>query len=239
MTLMDRLAALSALDAFAVLALVAAFGGISWRIEHPKPSNPSVSWLMAAYRRAWMLEMVTREPRIFDSQIMASLRQGTAFFASTALIAIGGVLALAGNPAPLTGLAAAIEQREVPTLLWQLRLAPVLILLTNAFLKFVWANRLFGYASVVMAAVPQDITDPCTYPRAEKAGEINIRAATNFNRGLRSIYFGLAALAWLAGPIALMAATVFTTWTLYRREFASTSRDLLLQDETPKTSDAS
>ncbi len=89
-----------------------------------------------------------------------------------------------------------------------------------------------------MAAVPQDISDPCTYPRAEKAGEINIRAATNFNRGLRSIYFGLAALAWLAGPIALLAATVFTTWTLYRREFASTSRDLLLQDETPKTSDA-
>jgi len=91
MTLMDRLAALSALDALAVLALVAAFGGISWRIEHPKPSNPSVSWMMAAYRRAWMLEMVKREPRIFDSQIMASLRQGTAFFASTALIAIGGV----------------------------------------------------------------------------------------------------------------------------------------------------
>ncbi|WP_390621816.1 DUF599 family protein [Rubripirellula tenax] len=38
-----------------------------------------------------MRVMVTREPRIFDSQIMASLRQGTSFFASTCLLAVGGV----------------------------------------------------------------------------------------------------------------------------------------------------
>ena len=32
--------------------------------------------------------------RIVDSQIMASLQNGTAFFASTSLIAIGGTLTL-------------------------------------------------------------------------------------------------------------------------------------------------
>jgi uncharacterized membrane protein len=79
--------------------------------------------------------------------------------------------------------------------------------LTHAFLKFVWANRLFGYCAVVMAAVPNDITDNCATPRALQAAEINIRAAWNFNRGLRSIYYGLGTLAWLLGAWALLVST--------------------------------
>ncbi len=36
---------------------------------------------------------------------------------------------------------------------------------------------------------------------------MNITAARSFNRGLRSIYFALAALAWLLGPVPLLAVT--------------------------------
>ena len=57
--------------------------GLSWWIEHPTKSRPSVTVLMSDYRREWMRVMVTREPRIFDAQVMMSLRQGTSFFAST------------------------------------------------------------------------------------------------------------------------------------------------------------
>jgi len=45
---------------------------------------------MAGVRRDWMREFRHRENRIFDAQIIASLRQGSAFFASTAILAIGG-----------------------------------------------------------------------------------------------------------------------------------------------------
>ena len=38
----------------------------------------------------------------------------------------------------------------------------------------------------------------------------------------------LAALGWLAGPVALMIATVFTAGILVRREFASVSREVIL-----------
>jgi uncharacterized membrane protein len=108
---------------------------------------------------------------------------------------------------------------------------PVVVLLANALLKFVWANRLFGYCSVLMAAVPNEPTDPLAYHRAAQAGEINITAAKSFNRGLRSIYFALAALGWLLGPWGLIAGTVIATGVLLRREFASTSRRVILMRE--------
>lgn len=233
MEFLDRLTALGLGDALAVGILLLGAFWIGWRIEHTGEKRPSVTWLMSAYRRAWMQQMIARQPRIFDAQIITSLRQGTSFFASSSLIALGGVLAIGANTAPLEGLAQSLARTELPALVWQIKLVPVLAFLTNAFLKFVWANRLFGYSSVVMAAVPNEIDDPIALPRAAQAAEINIRAAWNFNRGLRSMYFALAALAWLIGPIALCAAVAFTLWTLWSREFGSASRKVLLAQELP------
>ena len=44
---------------------------------------------MSEYRIRWMNEMSRRENRIVDANIMSSLQNGTAFFASTSLLAIG------------------------------------------------------------------------------------------------------------------------------------------------------
>jgi uncharacterized membrane protein len=220
------LATLSDADLLAVAGLALLWALMGWIIEHPPRSYPTVTVLMAEMRREWMREFVRRDNRIFDAQIIASLRQGTAFFASTSILAVGGVLALIGNVQPLTGLAAEIGQ-ETSALLWQLRLLPAALLLTHAFLKFVWANRVFGYASVTMGAVPSDPRDPRAMPRAMRAAELVIRAALNFNRGLRSMYFALASLAWLAGPWALGAASLLVAAFLLRREFTSVPRDIL------------
>ena len=70
-------------------------------------------------------------------------------------------------------------------------------------------------------------------PRARQAAEINITAAKSFNRGLNSIYFALAALGWLIGPWALILATALTAGVLMRREFASQSRLVMLEDMRP------
>ena len=110
----------------------------------------------------------------------------------------------------------------------ELRLLLALGFLTHAFLKFLWSNRLFGYSSILMSAVPNDPEDPLAYPRARQAAEINIRAAYNFNRGLRATYFALAALTWLLGPWALMIATGVVAWLVWSRDFASHSRAVLL-----------
>lgn len=231
MTLMDYMALFDPFDWGAVALMLIAWFVIGWWIEHPGARWPSVTMLIAERRREWMRVFVTRDPRIFDSQILASLRQGTSFFASTCLLAIGGVLALVGNTDPLRGVAAEVGSDQVPVLIWQIKLGLVALFLTNAFLKFVWANRVFGYCAVLMASVPNDPSDPLAYPRAAQAGELNVRAAVNFNRGLRAIYFALGALAWLLGAWALIVATVIVVWTVWSREFASAPRTILLKDE--------
>ena len=212
--------------AFAVLILV--WCGVGWMIEHPSARRPSVSVLMKSYRRAWMRAFIDRQPRIFDAQLLSTLRQGTSFFASTNMLAIGGALALIGNVDRLGGLTAALPGASAQAL--QLKLLAVVFLLVSGFLKFVWANRLFGYCAVVMGSVPNDITDPRAEIWAAKAAEINIRAALNFNRGLRATYFALAALAWILGPIALVSAVILTFALLWQREFASLSQTILAED---------
>lgn len=230
MDLMNEMSSLNGLDGVVVAVLIVVWLGLSWWIEHPTAKHPSVTVVMSDYRREWMRVMVDRDPRIFDAQVMASLRQGTAFFASTCLLAVGGVLALIGNVDPLRGVAVEIAMVQSPTVVWQIKLGLVLALLSNAFLKFVWANRVFCYCSVMMAAVPNYPTDKMAQPMAAKAAELNIRAAMNFNRGLRSMYFALGAVAWLAGPWALLAAVVVTAWVVWSREFASVPRAIIMED---------
>ncbi len=227
MTFLDRLALFSVLDMAALGLLVASWLILSWLIEHPL-KNPSVTMLMADYRRAWMRELVTRDPRIFDATILANLRQGTSFFASGCMIAIGGVLAVIGNTEQISMVAEDLTSQSIPSVIWQMKLLVCVAFLTHGFLKFVWANRLFGYCAVLMAAVPNDLSDPRCYPMAAQAGEINVRAAWNFNRGLRAIYYALGALAWLLGPEALLMSACLVTWLIWNREYSSHARMILL-----------
>ena len=121
--------------------------------------------MMSEYQREWMRQLTTRSNRIMDAQVLVSLRQGTSFFASTSLIALGALLALIGNPQPLAGVAEGLVHVAAPAQLLQAKLVLVALFLAHAFLKFVWSNRVFGYASVVMAAVPDDPAGPHAAPR--------------------------------------------------------------------------
>lgn len=226
---MDMISAFAPLDFAAITMLFTFWLAIGWRVERRGARIPSVSQIMADYRRAWMQQMITRQPRIFDAQTIATLRQGTAFFASTSVIAIGGTLALLGNAEGLVDVTTDLTLMAQPLIVVEIKLLLIVVFLTNAFLKFVWANRLFGYCSVVMAAVPNDPDDAAAPGMAGKAAELNVTAARSFNRGLRSVYFGLASVAWLGGALMLIGAAIITLIVIWRREFASRSREILLE----------
>lgn len=225
----------SGLDYAALAALLLGWAWIGWRIENPAPGRPSVSVLMAGFRRNWMHHMVTRDPRVFDAQIMGHLRQGAAFFASASMIAIGGVLAVFGNTEKLAALVGDLTAGQAPAVVWEIKILILLFFLSNAFLKYVWAHRLFGYCSVVIGSVPNTPEMPLAYPRADQAAQLNITAARSFNRAMRSTYFALASVAWVLGPLPLLVAALLTVGILYRREFASRSRTIL-QNVPPDTS---
>ena len=100
------------------------------------------------------------------------MRQGSTFFASTTMIAIGGGLALLGNTERLAGVATDLAIGSAPAMVWEIKILVVVLLLANAFLKYVWAHRLFGYCAVLMASVPNDpehrkpILGPVRRPRS-------------------------------------------------------------------------
>ena len=93
MTWTDRIALFSPLDLAKLTLLILGWILIGWMIDYSSPKRPSVSNLMAQYRREWM------------TPIISSLKQGTAFFASTSMLAIGGTLAMIGNREKLSGIA--------------------------------------------------------------------------------------------------------------------------------------
>src|SRR5690606_5509874 len=72
-------------------------------VEHPPRGRPSGAALMTGYRREWMRQFVTRQPRIFDASVMDSLRPGTGLLAPATIVAIGGGVALLGHHEPGRG----------------------------------------------------------------------------------------------------------------------------------------
>lgn len=230
---MDAMALLglfTALDALAVGLLLAAWGGLGLLIERPLAGRRSVTVMMSGLRREWMRQFARRDVRIFDSQIIGNLRQATAFFASTAILAVGGLFTVIGNAEALRTVTGGLLADARPVELLQIKLLAVELFLVEAFLRFVWANRVFGYCAVVMGAVPEP-SHPDATRLAAQAAELNIRAAYNFNRGLRSIYFALAALTWALGATALIVATAACVWTLLSREFTSRPHRILKEGE--------
>lgn len=226
---LPRLSALSAIDVISVTFMATAFFVIGWLVEHPPASRPSMSGLMAEYRRAWMREFVVRQQKIFDGTVITSLRQATSFFISGTMIAMGGGVALIGNSEKLVLVAEDLTLAADAAVI-ELKVIVVLLFVANAFLKFVWSHRLFGYCAVLMGSVPSDAS-PLAYHRSAQAAEINVTAARSYNRGLRSVYFALAALGWLLGPWSLLATTVLTSSALLRREFASESRQVVMRPD--------
>lgn len=216
------------LDLAAVGFLFVAWFGIGWVTEHPPAGKPSVSILMKRFRREWMQQFIHRDPRIFDGNILASLREGTAFFASACMIAIGGGLALIGNTDQLRGIVQELEFERGTAAMWEFKLLIPMFFVVNGFLKFVWSHRLFGYCAIMMAAVPNKPEHPMVNERAQQAAELNITAARSFNSGLRSVYFAIGSLSWLAGNYALIVATAVVLFVTWRREFASHSRRVIM-----------
>ncbi|KAJ54653.1 membrane protein [Actibacterium mucosum KCTC 23349] len=228
MDMMFGLQQFSPLDAAGAVMLLVAWLGIGMWIENSSGNYPSVSRLMTGYRRDWLRHHITREPRVFDAMVLANLRNGTTFFASGCMLAIGGTLALLGNLDPIEGLARDLALQNVHRAVIETKLIVLMLMLAKAFFNFVWSHRVFGYSSVLMGAIPNDPKDANAQLRADQAAELNILAARSFNRGLRTIYFALACLAWVLGPWALIIATLATFLVVWRREFSSHSRKVLL-----------
>jgi uncharacterized membrane protein len=155
---------------------------------------------------------------------MASLQNGTAFFASTSLLAIGGALALFRSTEAVLPLVSEMPFNLATTrLAWEVKVLGLAVIFVYAFFKFAWAYRLFNYCAILVGSVPVHgrLEESETQDAVRRAAGMNAVAGRHFNRGQRAYFFALAYLGWFLGPLVLMAATAAILFAMARRQFGS------------------
>ncbi len=219
------------MGAYSVDILAVGFFILEWTVyavtlEHTAYGRDSLSARMHVYREVWIRRMLDRQTRMVDMQIMASLQNGTAFFASTSLLAIGGALALLRS----TSEALAVL-RELPIdlspspALWEIKCVGLVLIFVYAFFKFAWAYRLFNYVAILLGAMPP--AEQREMPEAEahvmRTTRLFEAAGRHFNRGQRAFFFALGYLGWFVSPWVLFGTTALVVIVTWRRQFASTA----------------
>jgi uncharacterized membrane protein len=215
--------------AYLVDIIAVGFFALEWLVyaltlEHSAYGKNSLSARMNQFREAWVRQMLDREARMVDMQIMASLQNGTAFFASTSLLAIGGALALlrATNDALSVLGALPIDITPSPAL-WEIKCVGLILIFIYAFFKFAWSYRLFNYVAIMFGAMPPASRRDSAEAQAHvmRTTLLFESAGRHFNRGQRAFFFALGYLGWFISPWVLFITTGAVVIVTWRRQFAS------------------
>src|SRR4051812_29299860 len=143
------------LDLIALGWFVLAWTGYALSVEYAPHKKESLNASMDRYRVVWMRRMLDREMRMVDMQVMASLQNGTAFFASTSLFAIGGALAvLRSTDEVLNVLSTLPIGISTSRMLWEIKSIGLAVIFVYAVFKFLWVYPLFYYFSLLLRAPP-------------------------------------------------------------------------------------
>jgi uncharacterized membrane protein len=205
------------------------FFAIEWTVyaltlEHSAYGRDSLSARMHDYREIWVRNLLHREARMVDMQIMASLQNGTAFFASTSLIAIGGALALLRSTNDALAVFGALPIDLTPSpALWEVKCLGLILIFIYTFFKFAWAYRLFNYVAILFGAMPPASQRDTAEAEAHVVRTTRLfeTAGRHFNRGQRAFFFALGYLGWFVSPWVLFVTTAAVVIVTWRRQFAS------------------
>jgi uncharacterized membrane protein len=192
---------------------------------------------MHQYRDEWMERMLARDMRMVDAQVTAALQNGTAFFASTSLIAIGGALTLLHSTDEILTAVSALPFGVATTrALWDLKMLGLAVIFVYAFFKFAWSYRLYNYFALMIGAAPPRTARNTTAAQAfaHRAARLCADAGRHFNRGQRAFFFALGYLGWFLGPLPFAIATTGVVVVMWRRQFASDSRKAFSAIVTPR-----
>ncbi|OYW82867.1 MAG: hypothetical protein B7Z26_02135 [Asticcacaulis sp. 32-58-5] len=181
---------------------------------------------LTVVRHAWMREMVIRDFKLFDSNLIGHGVNSASFFASANLIliaAIGGALFSTDVTFQYaTGLGI-----DTSSSLLVLKLSLVIVCLARGLLNFIWALRQMNYCVAAFGAIPLNVDKDTADKFTEAASDIIDPAMSNFSQGVRGYYFSLAAGAWLFGPWALVIASIGAVFLLgWRQASSQASRGL-------------
>lgn len=235
---LDRILAelsLSWFDIAASLFFLFSWAGYAMFAEWRAKSVPTLHSTMDGYRRGWMLQMIQRDNRMVDVNIMRNLTRSSQFFASTTMLVLGALIALLGYVQQamdvVSGLPFTVKASQR---LLEIKIVLLVLIFVYAFFKFSWAIRQLGFCSTLVGAAPRPPKDNPEQYAADinRIALVTSYAGTNFNHGLRAYYFALAAMTWFLHPYLMMISTAWVVYVLYHREFESRTLYALLGNDT-------
>ncbi|MDF1609963.1 DUF599 family protein [Hoeflea sp. YIM 152468] len=202
--------------------------------NHLPIKRASLTTAMNQHRMRWMQVAARRDLRMIDTAILAGLQNGTAFFASTTIFAIGGCFALLGATDRVLAIA---DDLPIPLVadpaVFELKVFGLIAIFAYAFFKFGWSYRLFNYTTILFGAIPMkdDLRNEQELnAAANRAASLNTLAGRHFNAGLRAIFLSIGYLGWFVDPVVLMGSTTLVILVLIRRQFFSKARAAILKD---------
>ena len=213
----------SPVDLFAVASFLLCWIGYTFYSGRRGSEPDNLIGAMAAQRQAWMRQMLGRDNRMLDIQIMRNLTRTGTFFASTSMLILAGLATILGATDKAIGLFADLPLLpQLSPLQWELRLLALILIFIYAFFKFAWSIRQLSYCTIQIGAMePADAVDDGSLARCKSIADLITLAAVHSNRGLRAFYFAIAFLEWFIHPLALIVASFWVVLVLYRREFHS------------------
>ena len=220
----------SMIDGVALGFFLLSWLGYHIAVESSFFSPKSLNDMMHVYRSQWMDRMLWRDVRIIDTQITASLQNGTSFFASTSLFAIGGSLTLLR----ITDDAIALFENlpygiSVSRTMWEVKVVGLALIFIYGFFKFAWSYRLFNYGAILLGAAPphEESALPHAKAFAKYTAQLFTDAGRQFNRGQRALFFALAYIGWFVSPALFLVTNFAILCVMAWRQFYSPAHDAI------------
>ncbi|GHF01816.1 DUF599 domain-containing protein [Thalassotalea profundi] len=234
------------LDIFALTVFVCCWAGYTWFAKKRAKTDDCIARSLHQHRIHWMYEAMERDFRMVEAALLANLERNIAFFASTTLLVLAGVLTLFSQVEKLEQVIATIPFTEYPEHgMIQIKLCVLVIIFVMAFFHFTWSMRQYGFLNVMIGAAPFSENGPQVNHQkyAYQMAIVQDQAAHSYNYGLRAYYFAIAVVLWFFHPLLLIFVSLSVVYTLFNREFRSkavkaiTAGQKILEDERNKVTE--
>lgn len=214
----------SLINIIALVCFVCCWFGYTVFARKKAKTTNCIARCLHQHRIHWMYEIMTKELKVGEAALLANLERNIAFFASSTLLVLAGVLTLFAQVEKLEAVITSIPYAEAPFhSVIQLKLGLLAFIFVLAFFQFTWSMRQYGFLNVMVGAAPHDESGKNENLKkyAKQMAVVQDQAAHSYNYGLRSYYFSIAAICWFFHPVLFILASLFVVYTLYMREFQS------------------
>jgi uncharacterized membrane protein len=219
---MPNFARTHVIDLFVLTWFIACWAGYAHFAKRKARRTASLVVAMRLYRREWFRRVLQHENRIADIAAFNSLLTSATFFASTAILILGGLVAMLGTTDRVVDVVAELPFAR-PESEWFSRVKIFLVIgvFVYTFFKFTWSIRQYHFCTVLVGAAPLTNEPKEHDDYVDTMTKVASHAAEDFNQGLRAFYFALAAIAWFFHPWLSVASSVLVVCILRQREFRS------------------